>query len=71
MRNNVPHNVRPPHDQLHGALTRANQGGITILHIVILHGRAFEQKVSPIMYRMQSGTAGKTPIYSAGLKGEA
>ena len=42
-----PHNVLLPHTQLHGTLSRAQQGRVTIPHR--LHGRAFKDQMSLIM----------------------
>ena len=43
-----PHNIRPPHEQLHNVLSRAKQGRIAVPHN--LHGMALKQKVPLIMH---------------------
>ena len=48
----TPHNIRLPHEQLHGVLGRAEQGRMMVPHN--LHGRAIEQKV-PLSTALQMG----------------
>ena len=52
-----PHKIRLP--QLHGALSRAEPGRMTVPHN--LHGRAFKQKASLIVHSMQGALLAQAP----------